>query len=378
MFNKLTYTAFVALGILFSKSVTGQTAKDVAITDFGKRASMEANQYLNDNAAGVASGSYLFKEVEGSGYDLLSANATFTDKDQVQKVGFSPLRVVKGYYGIFRNLRINATNNKGALTAGLSIGGDNSAYESRRADRIWKSIASKYEPQLEDARPLGANETAEEYEKWEKTSKNALIRRKSLDEFDERRLKSVFKWSFGYNSQFFSVLSANSKIGNFDSTNYYGFKGHNLTLNTTYSRANGKWNFSATYNFFHKRKSADSLQKMKSYNGYSLSGSRRIIQLISDENLKERDFYKNSLFIPSIYLGISLESQIYMGKEADFAEDNLKRTTVYSGFIDIAISPASQFRLAFPVQRTKLFDTGGSTTALVAVLQYNFKLINLN
>ena len=190
-------------------------------------------------------------------------------------------------------------------------------------------------------------------------------------------MKHVTKYSFGYNIQFFPVLESNSVEGNFDSLNYHSIKSNNFFVKGGYSYANGLVNINGAYNYFKKRKSADSTQEKRKYIGYTLGISVRAIPLIKKENLIKKDFYKNSLFVPGIYLGLNWDQTEYRGDEAKFAEDKLKSKSVITISIDFAVSPASQFRLAFPIQKTKEFDIQAKATNIIAVLQYSFKLINL-
>lgn len=56
----------------------------------------------------------------------------------------------------------------------------------------------------------------------------------------------------------------------------------------------------------------------------------------------------------------------------------MKWMRVISFFVDIAISPASQFRLSFPIEKSKEFTGIGTENSVVAVLQYNFAIIDLD
>lgn len=93
--------------------------------------------------------------------------------------------------------------------------------------------------------------------------------------------------------------------------------------------------------------------------------------------MKKKDFYKNSLFIPSIYLGINYERQVYNGDNPFYAEEKLEWKRVVTLSLDIAVSPISQFRIAFPIQKTKEYGTAIKGTRVFSVLQYSLKLINL-
>jgi len=337
--------------------------------------------YTNDNNSSSAPGSFLFNEVIPASYDLLAANLAFSEKNQIQKVSFAPLRLKQIYIPALSGSKINLTNNGGAITAGFSIGDDYSINESKRVTRIFNTVYSFDTNSMPRARPKGlydTTETLKQYLEWYKTSGVKEFQDSVLKEFDRRRLLHVFKWNAGMNMQFFPVLKSKSQEGNFDSLNYHGTKGQNFFIGGSYSYANGSININASYNYFNKRKSADSTQEKRKYNGISFGTSIRLFRLIKKSEVEKKDFYKASMFMPSIYAGFSYEKQTYKGVEAKFAEDKLKWVSVISLFVDVAISPASQFRLSFPIKKSQEFNVIGKNTGLITVLQYNFKLINLN
>jgi hypothetical protein len=337
--------------------------------------------YTNDNNTSSTPGSFLFNEVMPASYDLLAANLAFSEKNQVQKISFAPLRLKPIYIPALSGSKINLTNNGGAITAGFSIGDDYSIFESKRVTRIFNSVYSFDTSTMPKARARGlydSTETLKQYLEWYKTSGVKAFQDSVLKEFDRRRLLHVFKWNAGMNMQFFPVLKSKSQEGIFDSLNYHGNKGQNFFIGGSYSFANGSINVNAAYNYYNKRKSADSTQEKRKYNGFSFGTSLRLFRLIKKSDLEKKDFYKASLFVPSVYAGFSFEKQTYKGAEAKFAEDKLKWVSVTSFFVDVAVSPASQFRLSFPIKKSQEFNIVGKSTGLVTVLQYNFKLINLN
>ncbi|WP_119080337.1 hypothetical protein [Chitinophaga alhagiae] len=369
MKTPLITLAFLLTGLLARSQDTLRTT----LVDSVRAA---APRYVNDVTANTLSQAQLFSEVDPTGYDLLNANLSFSDKDQVQKIGFSPLRLLNTYYGIFSNLRLNISHKGGALTSGLSLGYDNTAYDSRRVQRLFDEFSSAVR-QLPAMGPRQADESLNEYREREykhyKTQLDSMA-----GQFDEKRLRHIVKISGGYNAQFFSVLRSKSDNSNFDSLNYHGFKGHNFFISGSYSLRNGWLNVNGGYNYFNKRKAADSLQQRNRYNGWSFGISKRVVRLISEEQLKKKDFYINSRFIPSLYVGFAYEQADYLGDNYLFAEDNAKHVRVYTPFIDVALSPAAQFRLAIPIRRTDEYVANTKGELVGAVLQFNYKLINLN
>lgn len=359
--------------LLFCLFTSAQDSLRTALTDSVR---VNAPRYVNDVTANTLSQAQLFSEVDPTGYDLLNANLSFSDKDQVQKIGFSPLRLLNTYYGIFSNLRLNISHRGGALTSGLSLGYDNTAYDSKRVQGLFEHFSETVK-QLPAMGPRLAEETVNEYREREyKFYKEQLDSMANL--FEEQRLRHIVKISGGYNAQFFSVLRSKSDNSNFDSLNYHGFKGHNFFISGSYSYRNGWLSVSGGYNYFNKRKAADSLQQRNRYNGWSFGISKRVVRLISEEQLKKKDFYINSRFIPSLYIGFAYEQSDYLGDNYLFAEDNAKHVRVYTPFVDVALSPAAQFRLAIPIRRTEEYVANTKGELVGTVLQFNYKLINLN
>lgn len=87
----------------------------------------------------------IFEEVDPLGFDLFNVNLSFSEKDQVQKIGFSPLKLISNWYtdwGI-SNLRINAANSSTGLTSGFSLGYDGSALESARVRGLYTKLKTK-------------------------------------------------------------------------------------------------------------------------------------------------------------------------------------------------------------------------------------------
>lgn len=337
--------------------------------------------FVSDATGNTFSQNQLFREVDHLGFDLFNANLSFSDKDQVQKIGFSPLRLINDWYSDWgiSNLRISAANSNTGLTTGLSLGYDGSALESARVRRLYEKLKTKLDDdnELPILRPRDSTESIASYTTYYKS-----VYRKKLDglieEFDLARLKHVFKVQGGYNAQFFSVLRSNSPTSTFDSLNYHGFKGNNFFLTASYSYGNGSLNIIAGYNYFNKRKAADSIQTLNRYDGFSFGLSKRVIRLIGEEALKKKDFYKTSRFVPSILLGVSYEQAEFLGQDYTFAEDGAKKVYTWTPYIEFAIVPTVQFRMGFPLKNSRLFDTKSEGQSLNTVFQFNYKLINLN
>src|SRR6476659_7523831 len=134
--------------LIFMFSLLGIFSANAQVSDNTKKQIVDStvktkSRFISDPTTNTFSQSDLFKEVDPSGFDLFNANVSFADKDQVQKVGFSPLRLVPNWYHpVLSNLRLNATNSGGALTTGFSVGYDGSALDNPRLERLAEQLAN--------------------------------------------------------------------------------------------------------------------------------------------------------------------------------------------------------------------------------------------
>lgn len=375
MKNYISFLLICLLGML-SIHAQGQTLeeKKQKIIDSVKKV---APKFVNDVSANGIAQTQIFSEVAPTGFDLFNANFNFTDKDQVQKIGFSPLKLLNDPHnglGILTNLRLNISNKSGQLTSGISIGYDNTAYPTKRVQKLMDKFTEAVNafPELP---PRRADESIEEYKTRTKSYNEALA--KLAGSFDDQRLRHIWKITTGYNAQFFAVLKSKSEGSNFDSLNYHGFKGHNLFVNTSYSYNNGWVTLEGAVNYFHKRKAADSIQIRNPYYGFALGITKRIFRLMGEKQLLSNENYLNSRYIPSLYLGFSFEQSKYDGSDYQFAEENTKSWRTYTPYMDVGISPSVQFRLAFPIKKVREYKKGTQGQAIGTVLSFNYKLSSL-
>lgn len=378
--KKLILILFILLCISISgygqqkNTSDNQSVKDPIKEKLIDSVKKAAPRFVNDVSANTISQAQIFNEVAPTGFDLFNANISFADKDQVQKIGFSPLRLSQKYYGVLSNLRLNVSNKSGQLTSGLSIGYDNTAFQSKRVEGLMKNFTSQVE-NLPELPEKGANESIEDFKKRTADYNKQLNALAST--FEDRRLRNIIKATLGYNAQFFSVLKSKSFSNSFDSLNYHAFKGHNLFLSGSYSYNNGWITVEAGINYFYKRKAADSIQTQNPYLGYSVGVTKRIIRLISKKQLLTKDYYQATRFIPSIYLGLGFEQSDYNGSDYRFAEENTKSWYTFTPFFDVSISPTVQFRMAFPIKNVKDYTKGTDGQNIGTILSFNYKLIGL-
>ncbi|MBA3285483.1 MAG: hypothetical protein H0U27_10560, partial [Nitrosopumilus sp.] len=349
--------------------------------------------------------------IDLSTYELAVANFSFTDKDQVQKINFQPFRLLDSTNNLLNSIKLNIAQKKSISTFGFGFGGDYSDPFSKRGirilDEVFNSQPSAPLPILPDTSmyakirdsisrtnnndvmkkililtlvELPAAKVVEKA-KQDNDKQNQEFKKNTLDDlllkYDERRAKHIFKWTVGFNTQYFSIFSANGSANNFDSLNYYGNKANVYSASLSYSYDRGDMNVSGGYNYLDSRKSAvKGIDKIK-YNGFSLFGSKRLISFLNDEKLRKNENYKKSLFIPSLLIGGSWELKTTNEDNLNLIEDGMKRSRVLTIFTDILISPTAQFRIGLPIQKNTLVN-GDKMSYLGATVQYALKFSNLN
>lgn len=387
----------------------------------GPKIDSGTSHYVNDGSSNFASGS-LFNTIDLSSYELLSGNLSFTDKDQTQKVVFAPLRLIPNLGPSWLgNTKINLALKDKITTIGIAFGGDNSTYNSNRGHRLLRKVFPNHTipappapadislpatfddfvfnvlSQPCDGAPAKCNQDLLDSLKVKYAS--LLLQRQTeayfrdvvdpyaaetidelLLEYDLLRIKSVFKWSVGYNIQLFPNLFTQGEVNGFDTVNYYNLKAHTIsgTVSYGYNHKRIHFNIGVGYNQIFMKNTAVKGQETVPYYGPSASASTRLFKFLSDRELKKNENYKKSLFVPCISLGLTWEAKFADGamKYQAFYPDNIKNTITWTPFVDILISPALQFRIGLPINRFE-YLSGEKITAAGANIQYNFKLSNL-
>jgi len=336
---------------------------------FLKTINVQQFRFTNDYTGNFRNPGTLFNELDFSSYDLLNANLSFSDKNNAQKIVFSPFRLLENVRSnLLLNTRFNVALKNNITTIGLAIGGDNSDPRLAKFDALRKRVFSK-----------GAYCIPECYKDKNDQEKvrqqNQQQASDLLYEYDMERTRRVFKWSIGYNTQLFSILSSKGDSPVTDSLNFHGLKSHNFSGSASYSLNNGQWVFSAGYNYILSRKSAEKGQDIIPYQGVQLVASYRIVSFLKGERLKSNENFIKSLYIPSLNLGLSYEYKTTNG-DVQFIEDGIQRSRVITPFIDVLITPSAQFRIGIPITKNKtVIDQ--KTLQVGALLQYSFKLTSL-
>lgn len=327
-------------------------------------------RFSNDYTGSLKNPGSLFGDIDFSGSDLLNTSLSFSDKNNVQRIVFSPFRLSeKIKQNLLLNTKFRMAVKSNITTFGLAIGGDNNDQNLKKIKLLRDFIFSTgnyYIPECFGAKQVDF------YRQKNKDMADSL-----LYEYDMARTKHVVKWNAGYSVQLFQFLSTKSENPVADSLNYFGLKSNVFNLGGSYSYKNGKFQLTGDYNLINSRKSAEKGQKKIIYNGLQFTTSYRIFAFIKgrEKLMANADFVK-SLFVPGIHLGLSYEYKNTNG-EVKFIEDGIMKSRVITPYLDFLISPSSAFRIGFPIIKNKTV-TDVKTSQSAASLQYSFKLANLN
>lgn len=331
-------------------------------------------RFSYDYSGSLTSPGQLFNEVNFSNYDLLSTNLSFSDKNNVQKVGFMPFRLFDSIgSNILRNTKLNISLKSAITTFGIAIGGDNSdpRIKGERGKWLKKKRDSIFRTGHYKIPQTYPKECQEKIRQENLREANRL-----LYVYDSIRTKRVFKWSAGYSMQTFSILSSKGDNPVTDSLNYFAVKANILTLTCSYGLNMGQWQFSGTYNHIYSRQSAVKGQDKILYHAFQVTAGYRAICFLKGEKLKSNENFIKTLFIPSLNIGVSYDYKFTDG-ETKFIEEGIQKSRVITPYIDILLTPASQFRFGFPFTKNKTV-VDAKTLQLGALIQYSFKLVNLN
>lgn len=371
--------------IIIQEKLLAQTkigfSTDVISTKNILREATKANRVIGRNITTESrSGSlpaqpYLFYDIDFSSYELLNANFTFSDKNSAQKIVFAPFKAldINDKYNLASSFRTNFAQKDGITTVGVSLGQDNSSVGSKRSKKYLEAFWDNNHVLNDFIDRIGNSKSDAELKQLDSLYKAELSTLPLL--YNEAKLKAVFKWSISLNSQYFSVISTSGNTQKFDSANYYALKGIAFSASATYAINNYDFSIIGNYNRLSSRLSAAQDKEIIPYNGYSVNLNKRLFKFIPTDKLRKLDIYKKNLFVPAIHLGMSIESKTSLG-DIRFSEDDARQKMVYTPYIDVYVSPASQFRLTLPISQ---FMRPNKETGIVTGIgvQYAFKIINL-
>lgn len=400
----------IALFVLFGVC-SGQTVP-VNIAQIVTDATPLTHKFLWDRGSSFPQQNSLFNEIDLSSYELLSANLSFSDKDQTQKIVLAPFRLTNDpvRWGQLTNTKLNFALKDNITTLGFAFGGDNTAPYTRRSVQIRARVFSDlpvpgipagvttFEDYLLTAlSDCGDNclsperldslkefyhkkklqEVFENYNRTELQRANDSIQ-KFLLKYDKLVARHVWKWSLGYNIQLFPNLFAQGTVNDFDSLNHFDLKSHNFSATVTYAFSNNLVVLTGAYNQIYARTTAEETQGVVPYYGPAFTASCRIWSFFKQEQLDTMASYRKNLFVPSLNIGLGVEARYAdaASKYYKYYKDGIQNTVVWTPFFDILINPALQFRVALPITQVEYLNKE-KTMYAGAVIHYSFKLSNL-
>jgi hypothetical protein len=305
----------------------------------------------------------IFRDVSLSTYDLLTGSVQFEKTDSSAKATFAPFKL-REEYKPWQEVAFNLSQAKGVTTLGVGA-----AYNPRSAfsDAAAKDLQG-YLAKIKTFRNQRADENADEYDAlraaYYKAQWFGLFK-----DFYKDLAKGAWILSAAANVQTFGTLAGDrvdvDQDGKFD--NFYKQKGYDISGTFLYS-----WSDATTAtvsgHFGKKRQSAVEGQTLETYPGFSAAFARRVKTFNSkDDEYTKTDDYLKSLFIPGVTLGASFERQ-KCGGDAASCQDALESQYALTPFVEIRVTPAAQFRIGVPVQRTVTFGKT-SKVALAPALQ---------
>ncbi len=157
----------------------------------------------------------------------------------------------------------------------------------------------------------------------------------------------------------FDIVGGNEIDSNLDGKidNEFWFKGYDLSLGFLWTPSQS-FGVNSTYHYIYKRASSVEGQELAPYWGFSFSLGYMLV--ILNDDYKSSDDYLESMFIPSIVSGLSLEYQKYNGS-IQYVENNLREILSITPFLDFKLAPKSQFRLGIPIKFQKSINQKAMT-----------------
>lgn len=310
----------------------------------------------------------LFRDVNLSSFDLLTGSLQWKDADQSTKVIFAPLKLreTSRYIPILSEFAINLAQSKGITTFGTGVAYNSKPLASDALLDDLRSILSREK----GFRDQMVGESAVVYDRLLSAHlKEQFVR--IHDEFYTRLARRAFIASVAFNAQTFGILGGDRIDVDEDGIvdNHYRLRGHEVSSSLTYT-ASQKTGITVSGHLARRRQSSREDAQLASYPGWSVAIGHRVRDL--NPRYRETENYLKSLFIPAIVAGVSLESERCTGSAASCDEATRSRRSL-TPFVEVKVTPETQFRIGVPLRRTVAFG-GTSKTELAAAAQYVIQL----
>jgi len=308
----------------------------------------------------------IFNAINMNSYDLVSSNVQFSKDNNLQKLVFSPFKLLKDIpHPLLRNTKFNISQKNGISTFGVGTGIDNSSAFSKRGDKLFDEMDFPVKRSKRDG------ESTQEYEVYKAKFNYTLDSLQTT--YHKKLLTNSFQLTLAMNTSLFSVIGGDKVDKDNDGLidNQNTVESYNYSLSVAYAFSE-RTALSASIHNIRQLADASEGQKRVNYLGVSFSFTNRISVL--DRNYKFSDEYKKSLFIPAIFLGITIE---YLDAQNNlrFAKDGITRKLVFTPYLDFKINLKNQFRIGVPIQK---FESISTEVVLGPYIQWGFSLSNLN
>jgi hypothetical protein len=316
---------------------------------------------IYSSITGVNSEPEIFQNVSLSSFQLLTASL----KIDKQKIVFSPLKLSEAWYGPLSTLKLNIAQENKISTAGIGVSFGETPSNSPRASEILSNITSNLDtPYYEKMLKENDKEAKEIY--FRDSIYIPFIERLS----DENKLLITV----GGNAMLFDVIGGEKIDSDFDGKidNEFWFKGYDLSLGIVWTPMK-LFGINTTYHYTAKRASSIEGQELAPYYGVSLAFGYLVF--ILDNNYRLSKDYLDGLFIPSIVSGISLEYQKFNG-DSQYSDNNIREILALTPFLDVKITPKSQFRVGIPINFKKLINAKAKTE-LNTFLQFSIQFTSV-
>ncbi len=300
----------------------------------------------------------IYYDVSINTYQALTSSIGFTDKENTQKLNVAPFKIRSDLRSCdwYCDAALNVTQKGGVYTFGVGWGYNSAAPYSRRNERVANGLSDQIAPPR-DQRP---GETDEEYDGYLRRYRQDALRT-LYTSYWESLIRNSWQLRVTGNVQSFGVITGSRVDLNGDGKldNQYRVKGWDVGVGGAFA-PNLRSGVSASLHHTRKRASAVEGQRLARYYGGTVTGARQIAEL--DRNYRDSEAYRKRLFIPSVWLGASLEHQRCANDVVD-CEDRVERQTVFTPYVDLKIAPEAQFRLGLPFRRTRVAPSNELTAA---------------
>jgi len=328
--------------------------------------------YLFTTITGLNAAPIVHSEFAVSTYQLLSTQVRFSERNNEQKLNFAPGKLRTDPYACSWRceLTINLVRTESALTAGLAGAVNGTAPYTDRMRRIAAGIQDSLN-QMPAMRPKNPGESDDDYAKYRAEYYRGLDA--IVAQYLEQVTRQALIVTYGANVQTFGALGGTRVDLDTDQVvdNQYTFKGWNANFGLAYTPT-PRVAFASTYYFTRKRGTSAAGQRLANYHGVSASAGVRIVEL--DRDYRASTAYLRSGFIPSLVIGATLEVQQCDGGP-DACEKRTTREVAASPFLDVRVTPETQFRIGLPVRWSRVATKG--STELLPVAQIGFNLAGL-